>query len=698
MVAHPNSTRSLLLMLREGSGGLSARSFDPYGYSDEDNDEDNDTTENADFTANPARFDQSSQGSSRMKSKYGIGAKLLLKMGYVEGQGLGRDGSGIAAPIQATQRPMPSVGLGMATSVGDRSIDAYESSDDEEPAFQSHDVVTFKKSATETLPDKDENQGNRAQTQLNRLLSNLQTRLKLKIPSGLVEGIPIAQFDQKIELERIASTLLSGQERITNIDERVGLLEAELMELDDELTQLKDTAEALENKDEKTLSENAACILSLSDISLVDSLLSDMLQREYASQDNIVVGSDHTIKDIEQLIELVETLRYQMDTSPTQLNKTQSTIYMLVFNGFLRQWEDFTLDREQISRMVSMLLDYEPLLKFINCYDYVMEVCIYPKLLDALAGWDITRSDKLPPRLWLFDFLVFIDEQTRIKLEELVANKLAEYCDSWYHRDSPLIPKGDLIFMQELLGTRYHEVIKTQFLPRFIAQLWEKHFDPLAELEDCGLASNEEGSIYYAKMLNKYKNYFNSEVYGTLINAMFNDYNKILFQWLMYSEVEDKQKARDWFCWQINEMFQDSPPIETELKEIRRTLAFLNEDAHRPIHDDRLDLAQWLNKDSEGTANAGEAGAYNVQNIPMRKVAATFKDVVEDFCAENGFILKKLPGQYTQLPYGHHKDTLAPMFEICSDNSTHVIAMKDDILWVKNEKDNFVPKYLYELK
>ncbi|KAL9274105.1 Zinc finger CCCH-type with G patch domain-containing protein [Drosera capensis] len=42
----------------------------------------------------------------------GFGSKMLAKMGYVEGAGLGKDGKGISQPIEVSQRPK-SLGLGM---------------------------------------------------------------------------------------------------------------------------------------------------------------------------------------------------------------------------------------------------------------------------------------------------------------------------------------------------------------------------------------------------------------------------------------------------------------------------------------------------------------------------------------------------------------------------------------------------------
>lgn len=656
--------------------------MDPYGYGDEERSGDEEDKQ-PNFLNN---------GRTEMSKKYGIGAKLLSKMGYVAGQGLGKDGSGIAYPIQAEQRPMPSVGLGMMSSLGDKYNEGYDSSDDEEQAPRSHDVA-FEKSDVKVMPKDNKVQDRRHQTQLNRILSDLQSKLNLKISPGFLERISSASFDQKVELERLATSLLNGQERITTIDDRIKILEAEVAELDDEGGLLYDIDESL--KKNSTILDKAACIMGLSDTDLVDSLLANTLRREYLLQDDIVVP---TSENLDQLVELAEILRYQMDTSSTQLNRIQSTIYKLIFKRFLTFWEGFTVNKEQTNMMISLMLDFEPLLKFISCFDYVLETFIYPKLIRALASWNITGNDEFPPRVWVFDFLVITKLQTRNKLEELAIEKLSDYCDSWYHRDSEVIRRADLLFMQELLGKKYHEVVDSKLLPKFLDQLWEKHFDPLAELEDWESASTEEGSIYYSRMLKRYQHYFSDEVYNTLIAAMFNEYNKVLYQWLIYSKQEDVPKAKHWFFWQINAMFRDATPIEIELKEIRKTMVFLDDSAHQPIHDESFNLFRRLRLELKEPTETAKTGTYTVQNIPMRKVVPHFKDVVEDFCAENAYVLQKLQGQYTQLPYGVHKDTLAPVFKISRGNSSVDIAMKDDILWVRNDKDSFVPTYLYELK
>lgn len=56
-------------------------------------------------------------------ARYGIGARLMQKMGYVEGQGLGKEGEGISVPIEVEQRPR---GMGIGAQAHDEYSEEEE--------------------------------------------------------------------------------------------------------------------------------------------------------------------------------------------------------------------------------------------------------------------------------------------------------------------------------------------------------------------------------------------------------------------------------------------------------------------------------------------------------------------------------------------------------------------------------------------
>lgn len=59
----------------------------------------------------PVESNSSKLGTFEMHTK-GFGSKMMAKMGFIEGTGLGKDGQGIVQPIQAIHRPK-SLGLGV---------------------------------------------------------------------------------------------------------------------------------------------------------------------------------------------------------------------------------------------------------------------------------------------------------------------------------------------------------------------------------------------------------------------------------------------------------------------------------------------------------------------------------------------------------------------------------------------------------
>ena len=72
---------------------------------------------------------EKAEPSKPLLKKYGIGARLLSKMGYVEGEGLGANKTGITEPIKSQELP---AGMGLGSLSTMKVRDDYESSDEEE--------------------------------------------------------------------------------------------------------------------------------------------------------------------------------------------------------------------------------------------------------------------------------------------------------------------------------------------------------------------------------------------------------------------------------------------------------------------------------------------------------------------------------------------------------------------------------------
>ncbi|GAV47574.1 hypothetical protein ZYGR_0H04200 [Zygosaccharomyces rouxii] len=620
------------------------------------------------------------ESNDNMTKKYGIGAKLLLKMGYKKGQGLGRDGSGISEPIEPEKRPVANAGLGSLSAAANNEEESESeatSSDDDmvHPLHtKDHNTVDFQKTSI-TFPSEDI-------SELEELARSLQIRCNIGLP------VKINQVDEtrKNDLKKLGGELLDVQEQLDAIERRIPLVEPELSAMVNKEEQLKTIAEC----EPEAFEIKAHLILQASDRDLVDTLFADLLHstfKKFWFNWDPLDSSNEVLKEFQPLISDVES---HIEFPDISYNRTQTVIYRSIIEKLIPFWQDFELTKDKINLIIQLILDYQPIFKLMNCEKYLFEKYISVKLIDALEKWDISGNHEgLPPSMWYFDLSFLILDETLQKLEEIVESKLYAYFDKWHHRRSKVIRRSDLMVIQDLLGEeKFVDIIKTNFLPKFIDQLWDKYFDPVLELEDPSL---DDGSLYYYQRLREYRLLFNTEDYKTLVGAAFNELNKILYQWLLYADDQDLSGAQWWFNSFINKIFAQNDPIEVELEEIRRSLRFFQDSnaLNHPIHNDRLDLREELKLIDHDKK-------YNVQNIPLTRVSPTFRDVLGDYCEEKGFILEKTD-HYTQLPQFTNQDVLVPVFKVHTGIRIHNVALKDDILWVEKGKGSFIPTYLYEL-
>lgn len=612
-----------------------------------------------------------------MTKKYGIGAKLLLKMGYKKGQGLGREGTGISEPLKPEKRPVANAGLGaMSAGINDEEKSESDTSSSDEDMFHAgrNNAVDFKKTSV-TFPSEEI-------SQLEGLSRSLQVRCNISLP------VNINQIDDHLrnELQNLGDELLEVQEQLDAVEHRIPLIEPELSALIKEEEQLQNIADL----EPEAFGIRAKLILHDFDQDLADILFADLLYstfKNFWSDWNPLDDSNEVLRDLQPLISELES---HLELSDINYNRTQTVIYYNVIEKLIPFWKDFELNEDKINLIIHLVLEYQPIFKFMNCEKYLFDKYISNKLIEAMENWNIFDSDeRLPPSVWYFDLSFLIADETFEKLERIMESKLHEYCDKWHHKKSSVIRSSDLIVIQELLGQeKFVDIIRTNFFPKFLDQLWDKYFDPVLELEDSSIT---DGSFYYYQKLHEYRLFFDKNDFETLVGAAFNELNKILYQWLLYADDQDLSGAQWWFNSFINNIFIQNDPVEVELKEIRRTLNFFQDSNAliHPIHIDRLDIREELNL-------AGHGKKYNVQNIPLTKVIPTFKDVLEDYCEQNGFVLEKTD-HYAQLPQFINQDILVPVFKVHTGTRIYNVALRDNVLWVEKDKGLFIPTYLYEL-
>ncbi len=668
-------------------------------------------------------------------------AKMMAKMGYVEGQGLGATGRGRLAPIETQQRPQ-GAGLG---AVKEKTKQAKEE-EKREAAFRG-----------EIVEDSSEEERKR------------KRRLKEKRRSGVMSkaGTPIAKPKQKyrtaaemeaaadgLEVPNVLKSIIDATGQETRLlTSTAGLMHAQnamvpaeteatkiarrarrdLEEFTNEWNALKERkiyfedeetqlSVAILGQEEETrgMEEVIAAVEDLEHLDLADSDERDTWKTittklEYVERSvqnlsdsfglaEVAVAAIHPFfksamqdwkpfEDPNSVVPHLQRLQSMLgigpESSSTELALQNGISYNKPPSKSTTHYETmiYTLWLPPIRSVITNdwdIYDSRPLTNLIDIWKPVLppfilanviDQLIVRRLSDAVAAWRPKRSRHGQPHDWIFPWLPYLDEQhtdprSSTGLLSDVKRKLKSALSTWDLRAGvlPGLSNWRSIFHSDLSS-----LVVRHLLPRLASHLAENfEINPpdqdLTPLED----------------VLKWTPHFPLTTLAQLFVAeFFPKWHHTLYLWLT-SEAPNYGEVNQWYQWWKQELEDRLPPGFNELPiidaEWQKGVATLN--LALDALEEGLDVSSALEPPSAAPALPASAPPPLTPipaSTPTLETPTTFKDVVEDWCAENGLFM--VPLREADLQTG------LPLFRITASASGKggvIVYLKGDVVWVRS--------------
>lgn len=680
-------------------------------------------------------------------------AKMMAKMGFVEGQGLGATGQGIQAPIETQQRPQ-GAGLG---AVKEKTKQA-KAQEKREAALRG-----------EVLEDSSEEERKR------------RHKLKEKRISGATSGTatpvarPKAKFRTATEMEAAAEGLevpnvlksiidATGQETRL-LTSTAGLMSSGVAMVPSETEPMRiarrarrdleaftEEWKALKEREEFYAAERAQLLVeSQRDEENIRSTAEVVATLQELQQMKLEDSHDgNHSSDWEEITGKLESLEELLDDDEDSfgLQEVAAAAIHPLFKITMASWEPFRqptcvvpyllrlqhilairpqsnstelmlqngmsssrpqsksttpyqtmLHKHWLPRVRSAVTnnwdvhDPDPLIDLIRTWEpvlpsfilaHVVDQLVVRRLADAVAAWKPRSTHKqrrqMQPQAWLFPWLEWLDEQhTNLKsstgLMADVKRKLKSVLSSW-NFTTGVLPGLDT--WRQIFQADLSSMLVRHLLPRLALYLSENFTVDPSEQDLTPLEKVLEWRLYFSP----------STMAQLFVSEFFPKWHQTLYIWLI-SDTANFEEISQWYQWW-------KETLETEAHDNRRDIT-LNEtpeiaaewakgveSINRAIDalENGVDVANNLEPPST-TPSAPLALSTPIATVSVPKSTAidtpiTFKDVVEDWCAEND--LHMIPLREADLQTG------LPLFRITASASGKggvVVYLKGDVVWVR---------------
>jgi tuftelin-interacting protein 11 len=628
--------------------------------------------------------------STASNRKYGLGASMMEKMGYKQGQGLGSEGQGMLNPIETKLRP-ERMGLG---GVKEMTAQAKEEarrrgqivSDDEDTKEKRRRRKIDGGSGTSTPRSRaakkvvyqtaEEMAGGMTVPATIQKLVDLQGRevdLSSVVLSGKMEDeLRIAQLARR-DLKRFGDEWKALGEQKKYVDRERDQMRDELIVEENRIRKAEEWISEIENIVKSTIGQGREGLDAVSDDIL-------NLQRKVTNEDIIAFGLDEVVvgmiqpmikqalSDWDPLLDatsngLTTTLKswntilrirskHQQDqeieaesglfhhqlklyllNSPKLIHRSSPyeslfyhTILPKIRSVINNAWTPY--DPQPV---ISLLETWSPLLPgFIH--NLLLEQVIMPKLRRAIDHWNPRRSRETV-HLWIFPWLPYLGTHMD-DLIKTVQHKFKVVLETWD------IKKGIISGLEEwrdLFGKGVLEdLLLKHILPKLALELRENfEVDP----------SDQKLEVLLETIM-PWQKYFRSSTWGQLLSSeFFSKWLGMLHLWLT-SEQVNLEEVGQWYEWWKHQVF---PSEILEMEEVRKGfkagLDLMSKAA------DYVDQGIPLTKLPAPVLTGPQRPVTKPVRMPKKEVQkvvrqeiqeTTFKDVLEDLCAENNLLLVPL--------------------------------------------------------